>query len=159
MKYSCNDGVWDGWDAFHLQVGINNATLVPEAEAASFYCQVSPLHRINTRNGEIICLQTLGMKYLLLDLGGRDCHRFQRVGTWWFKKIKEREKALFLSDQHNEKCLYMYQCNFEKWVRYLFIYLIHTSTVYMSIMKLKEILLLQLKANHFYCGIIIFRGR
>lgn len=52
------------------QVGINNATLVPEAEAASFYCQVSPLHRINTRNGEMICLQTLGMKYLMLDLGG-----------------------------------------------------------------------------------------
>lgn len=56
---------------FHIQVGINNATLVPEAEAASFYCQVSPLHRINTRNGEMICLQTLGMKYLMLDLGGK----------------------------------------------------------------------------------------
>jgi len=44
--------------------------LVSEPVAASFYSQITPLHRINTRNGEIICLQKSGMQYLVLDLGG-----------------------------------------------------------------------------------------
>ncbi|VDH96065.1 Hypothetical predicted protein [Mytilus galloprovincialis] len=52
------------------QAGIADVILVPEPVAASFYCQIMPLHRINTRNGEIICLQRTGMQYLLLDLGG-----------------------------------------------------------------------------------------
>lgn len=52
------------------QAGISDVLLVSEPVAASFYSQITPLHRINTRNGEIICLQKSGMQYLVLDLGG-----------------------------------------------------------------------------------------
>ncbi|XP_069129903.1 heat shock 70 kDa protein 12A-like isoform X2 [Argopecten irradians] len=52
------------------QASIPEITLVPEPEAAALYCQISNLHRINTRNGEMICIQKQGLHYMVVDLGG-----------------------------------------------------------------------------------------
>ncbi|XP_021363012.1 heat shock 70 kDa protein 12A-like isoform X1 [Mizuhopecten yessoensis] len=52
------------------QASIPDIVLVPEPEAAAMYCHISNLHRINTRNGEIICIQKQGLHYLVVDLGG-----------------------------------------------------------------------------------------
>ncbi|XP_033744194.1 heat shock 70 kDa protein 12A-like [Pecten maximus] len=52
------------------QASLPEVVLVPEPEAAAMYCQISSLHRINTRNGEIICIQKQGLHYMVVDLGG-----------------------------------------------------------------------------------------